>query len=384
MKQKSAKFNYIYNLLYQVLNVLMPLATAPYLSRVIGPLGVGIFSYSNSMACYFGMVGMLGLTNYGSRSIAQCQGDHKKLNRTFSSLVYMQVALSFIMCILYAFYVAFIVQDNKLISWIQGLVVSTSLINLNWFFWGLEEFKITVTRSFIVKIINFICIFIFVRNNQDLWKYTLIMALGTFASNIPLVFLTKKFVRLVKIPFKEIWHHFIPNVILFIPFLSTTLYRTIDKVMLGWFTDYKQVGYYENADKIIVVCLGCVTALGQVMMPRASNLIAKGKMKESNILLHKSFNFTTIFASAIAFGLIAISDYFVPVFFGNSFLETIPVLVILGVTFIFLSWSNVLNTQVLMARSQDKIFLIATTAGAVFNTIMNGLFVPLLKAKVLL
>lgn len=379
-KEKSAKVNYLYNVAYQVLNVLMPLVTAPYLSRVIGPDGIGVYTYTNSIAGYFAMAGLLGLTNYGSRTIAQCKHDQKMINRNFSGLLYLQLSLCFIVSILYAIYLGIVVKENILISWIQIFVVLSAVINLNWFFWGIEEFKLTVTRSFIIKIINFICIFAFVKEADDLWKYVLLMAGGTFIGQIPLVIIARKYVKLVRVSFKEIIHHFKPNLILFIPILSTTLYRSMNKVALGALTDYSQVGYYENADKIIVILLGCITALGQVMMPKASSLIAKGEIEKCNKLVGKSFNFTVLFSSAIVFGVLSIVDIFVPVFFGNDFLRTKSVLVYLAVSFLFLALSNVLKTQVLMAREKDHVYIVTTMVGAGINLVLNFLLIPLYKA----
>lgn len=379
-KHRSSKFNYIYSSAYQILNLLMPLATAPYLARVIGPSGVGIYSYTNVMAGYFAMFGLLGLTNYGSRTIAKCRDNQDKMNKTFSSLVILQVSLCLFVSILYTGYIITFVKDNLLISWLQIFVIFSSLINFTWFFWGIEEFKITVTRNFIVKIINFLCVFIFVRESEDLWKYTLIMAIGTFVGNLPLVFILKKYVKFVPVNIEDILKHLRPNLILFVPILSTSLYRTIAKLMLKWMAEYAEVGYYENADKIINICLGFVTALGQVMMPKASYLMEIGKIDECNRLTKKTLKFVTLLSSAIAFGILAVAKDFVPLFFGEAFVKTTPVLMILAPCFMIIAWSNVIKTQILMAREKDSIYVGATILGVICNIILNCGFISMYQA----
>lgn len=376
MRRSNSKVNYLYSVAYQMLTALTPLLTAPYLARVIGADGVGIYSYFNSIASYFAMVGMLGLTNYGNRYIARVRDKQEELNYFFSSIFYMQIILGIIVSVLYVLYTVFWVNNNKEISWIMLLPVLATIINLTWFYWGLEEFRVTVTRSIVIKLITLFSIFFFVKTKNDLWKYCLILSIGTFGGNIPLILLLRKYVRLVKVDIRDVLAHVKPNLVLFIPVLSVSVYRTMDKVMLGWMSTYRDVGYYENADKIINICLGFITALGQVMLPKSANLVENGKVGESNKLIVKSFNFSSLFCSAIVFGLIGIADKLVPIFFGNEFLPSIMILSLLAPNLFLLAWGNVLKTQFLMPRGKDKAYIMATLTGAFVNVIVNILLIP--------
>lgn len=377
MQRSNSKANYIYSVVYQLLTVLTPLLTAPYLARVIGAEGAGIYSYFNNIASYFAMFGMLGLTNYANRYIARVRDDTGKLNYVFSSIYYMQVVLGILVSVLYIVYTAFFVKDNQNICWILFLPVLATIINLTWFYWGLEEFKITVTRSILIKFVTIVCIFLFVKEKGDLWKYCLILSAGTFCGNIPLFLLLKKYVKFVKVDVQDILVHIKPNLILFVPVLSVSVYRTMDKIMLGWLSTYSSVGYYENIDKIINICLDFITALGQVMLPKSANLVARGKIEESNRLIVKSFKFSTLFCSALVFGLISISDVFVPVFFGTEFLPSIGILMLLAPNLFLLAWGNVLKTQFLMPRGKDMAYIISTLLGAVINTVVNVMLIPI-------
>lgn len=363
--------NYLYNIAYQILLIITPLATAPYLSRVIGADGVGIFSYTYSVATYFALFGLLGLTNYGSRSIAKAKDNQESLNRTFSGIFYLQLITSITVSILYFLYIYFVVADNHTVAWIQSLGVISCIINLNWFFWGLEEFKVTVTRNFIIKLISFASTFIFVRTESDLWKYTLIIALGTFLGNATILSFVHKHAKLVKVSIKEIFSHLIPNAVLFLPYLSVSIYRTMDKIMLGKLSSYSQLGYFENAEKIIMIFLGCIIALGQVMLPKSANLIMKGKIQESNQLLRKSMRFVSLFTSALMFGTIGIAHIFVPVFFGKAFTPSTSILILLAPNLILLAWSQTLTSQFLIPRGKDKINIMSTALGAVVNITVN-------------
>lgn len=376
MQKNNSKTNYIYSAVYQLLTVLTPLLTAPYLARVIGADGVGIYSYFNNIASYFAMFGMLGLTNYANRYIARVRDDAEKLNYVFSSIYYMQILLGVFVSILYVLYITFLVKDNRDIYWILFLPVLATITNLTWFYWGLEEFRITVSRSIFIKFITIACIFLFVKEKSDLWKYCLILSAGTFCGNIPLFLLLKKYVKFVKVDLKDMLIHIKPNLILFIPVLSVSVYRTMDKIMLGWLSTYSSVGYYENIDKIINICLGFITALGQVMLPKSANLVANGRIAESNRLIVKSFKFSTLFCSALVFGLISVSDVFVPVFLGKEFMPSIDILMLLAPNLFLLAWGNVLKTQFLMPRGKDMAYIISTLLGAIINTIINVALIP--------
>ena len=62
--------NYLYNVSYQILTIILPFITTPYISRVLSPEGVGIYSYTNSITQYFILFGCIGLNLYGQREIA--------------------------------------------------------------------------------------------------------------------------------------------------------------------------------------------------------------------------------------------------------------------------------------------------------------------------
>ena len=173
----TVKKNFMYNTAYQILILIIPLVTAPYLSRVIGAEGIGIYSYTYSIAYYFGLFILLGLNNYGNRKIAQVKDNKEKLSKEFLSIYLMQVMMSIIVIGIYGIYITLNNYTYKIIQVIQIVYLISVALDINWLFFGLEKFKITVTRNFLIKILTFICIFIFVKNEQDLWVYTLIMSL---------------------------------------------------------------------------------------------------------------------------------------------------------------------------------------------------------------
>jgi len=125
----SVKKNFAYNFIYQVLIMILPLITAPYLSRVLRADGMGTYSYTYSIAYYFTLFGMLGLNNYGNRSIARIRNDKEKLSKTFWEIYGMQVITSIIIFIFYFLYAGF-ARTNRTISILQGCFVISVLLDI--------------------------------------------------------------------------------------------------------------------------------------------------------------------------------------------------------------------------------------------------------------
>ena len=320
----SLKKNFIYNVVYQMLLIILPLITAPYIARTLGAEGVGIYSYTYSVAQYFLLFAMLGISNHGNRSIAAVREDDCKLSRTFWSIYSIQAFMYVLAIIAYLIY----------------------LFAFN------------------------------VHNPGDLAKYTVIMAGGTFLSQAYLWTYIFRQVDVVKVNWIDIKKHIKEVIILFIPVIAYSIYKLMDKIMLGNMTTYMQVGYYENAGKIINIPMGIITALGTVMLPRMSNMIAKGEMRKSVEYIRISIKLVTVIGSAIAFGLIGISNVLVPVYFGYEYMPCIMLINLLSITVFFISWANVVRTQYLMPLHHDKIYVESMIIGAVANFIINSMLIP--------
>ena len=315
------KKNISYNMLYQVIILLIPLITAPYLSRTLGKEGIGIYTYTNSIAYYFVLISMLGLTNYGNRLIAQTRDYKVKLSETFSEIYTMQIIISIFSLICFGSLIFIMSEEYRNIYLIQFMYVSSALFDVSWFFYGIEQFKKVLIRNAVLRVIMLIGIFIFVKNENDVWKYTFIMAFGTLISQVYLWFGLKKEVN-YRIPnFRKVIFHLKPNIVLFIPVVAVSLYRTMDKVMLGALSTMNETGLYENANKIVTIPLSLIVAIGTVMMPKISNLFVKGEKNKILIYLRDSMQLISALSFAMCFGMAAISERFAPLYFGKEFTE---------------------------------------------------------------
>ncbi|WP_302839716.1 flippase [Ruminococcus bicirculans (ex Wegman et al. 2014)] len=374
------KKNFIYNLLYQFVQIVIPLILLPYVSRVLGADILGVYNYSYTIASYFLIFGMLGVANYGCRSIAEVQDDFEKRSKVFSSIYIVQFCFSLSVLVIYLAYVVIFVRDNKVIALIQTFIVMSGTFDINWFYFGIEKFKLTVTRNIAIKIITTLLVFIFVKKPSDLILYTGIYAVGLFISQSIVWIFLKKYIKFSKVKLKDVLVHIKPIILLFVPVLAISLYKYMDKIMLGILCEYSQVAYYTNSESIISIPAIITTALGTVALPRLTSLNAKGKKEISEHYLEISLQFAMFLACGMAFGLGAVSDIFVQLYFGSGYESCAVLMVAFFPCVIFQAWASIIRMQYLLPNSHDRIYVLSVVVGAVINLFMNIMLIPSLQA----
>lgn len=370
----SIKKNLIYNVIYQILTIAMPLITTPYLSRVMGAEKLGIYSYSYSIAYYFVLIAMLGLNNYGNREIARVRDDKNQRSRKFWSIYFLQLSIAAVSIACYIGYC--VIFNSDLVSWLMLIYVFSGALDINWFFWGLEEFKITVTRNIIVKVLTISAILLFVKSSKDLIIYVLIMAVSLTISPLLLWPYLKKRVQWYKPSIQEIVSHLKPNIILFIPVIATSLYKVMDKVMLGAMSTYIEVGFYDYSERVIAVPICIVNALGIVMLPRMSYLVENQDKKTEMNMIDYSIILGVAMAASMGFGLMGVADVFVPFFYGSGYAKCITLFYILLPSSVFMAAANVIRTQYLIPHGMDLQYTASVICGAVVNLIVNVILIP--------
>lgn len=376
----SVKKNYLYQVSYELLAILIPLITAPYVARVLGADKLGIFTYTFAIASVYFVVARLGIVNHGSRSIAAEQDDKDERSRVFWEIYAVQFIAAVITTVAYCLFVIIFVAENKSIALLQTIFVVSSLFDIGWFFIGIENFRKIVIRNTIVKILSLVLIFLFVKSISDLWLYTIIITGGTLGGHLILWIGLKKQISWVCPSSAAIKKQLKPITILFIPAIAVTIYTIIDKVMLGIMSGPTEVAYYEYAAKLAGVPLGFITSFGLVMLPRMSALAAKNKDSESSNIIHKSLVFVMFLSCSFTFGLAAISDDLIPIFYGSEFLPCIPLLILISIKLPFMAWANVIRTQCLIPNHRDREYLVSLYVGAAVNLILNLILIPLYAA----
>ena len=376
----STTKNAAYNVAYRMFSVLLPLVTAPYLSRVVGTDGVGLYTGAWTMSELFCMLGMLGLADYGVRTIAQARDNREELDRTFSGIWQMQLMVAGTALLAWLGYVFLVAGEEKTIAMHLTMMSISCLCSFDWCLMGLDIFKPIVLRNTFVKLAATACVFIFIKNVDDLWIYGFAWSLATLLGNLSCAMTLKGKVSYHRVSMKETLKHLRPCAVLFISVAAVSIYRKMDKVMVFNIAGKDQNGLYENAEKIIYCLSGFILAIGTVMMPKISNLQKKGETEKIARYIDRSMDLMICMVSAMAFGVAAVADRFAPLFYGENFRYSGTLMAPLGFTLIMIGFANVIRTQVVLPQERDHIFVKSVCCGAVVNLVVNAFLIPSMQS----
>ena len=366
---RSIKHNFVWNASYQILLIIAPLITIPYVSRVLGATQVGVYSYTYSITYYFVLFATLGMGQYGVRLIAQAGDDREERSRRFWSAWAAQLCIAVPICLAYAVYVFIAPAGGALVALIWGFWVLAAALDVSWLFFGVEEFRMPTIRNFITKIAGIGIILFFCKSESDLWAYVLGISLAYFANAILILPFVSRFVDFCKPRWTDVSKHFLPNLRLFAPVVAMSLYMSFDKILLGSISGMEQAGYFEYADKIARMPLTIVTALCTVMLPHMTAKLAAGERSEAVGILGKSIWLVLGAAIGVAFGIAAVSPELVPVFLGPGYEACLFVIPVVAAALPFISASNVIGMQYMLPTCSDKAYTRSVWMGAIVNVV---------------
>lgn len=364
---------------YEILLLITPLITTPYLSRVLGADGVGIVSFSESVVSYFTLVATLGVATFGKREISYVQDSKSARTQIFWDTKALSVITSLIVLIVYI--VFSICQDNQVLYLILTFNLLAVTVDITWFFQGMEEFGKIVIRNIIFKVINIIYIFIFVRKPDDLVKYVFGIAFFLFLGNVSLWVYIPQFVEKPSVKNVRPFRNIKTVISLFVPTVAIQVYTVLDKTMIGMITKSAfENGYYEQALKLSRMVLTVVTALGVVMIPRIGYHYGKGEIKEVQSFMYRSYRFVWFLGIPLCCGLIGIASNFVPWFYGEGFDKVVILLKILSFLILSIGINNVTGMQYLIPTKRQNLFTFTVLAGAIINFVLNYFLISLYQS----
>lgn len=377
---RSIKKNFAFNSAYQILNILVPLVTTPYLSRTIGSTGNGLFTYTQSIANYFVLFSVLGISNYGVREVAACGQDRPTRSRTFWNIFAMNLVTGSVVSAVYLLYCFTFGRENLLLSLIWSLWLIGSTVDVTWLLNGCQEFKIPMVRNFCTRLGGMLFIFLFVHTEADTWAYVTAIAAPFFLNAVLVWPFVRKYVDPVRPTWSLMVSHLKPNLLLFIPVIAASLYTLLDKVMLGVMAGMGETGLYDYSEKISKMPMAIITALGAVVLPKMTEVIAAGKMDEAKGLVRTTMWFMEACAFALTCGIIGVAPEFVPVFFGPGYEPCVLLMSVLSLIIPPICATNVMGIQYLVPSHRDKGFTGSILAGAAVDLALNAIAIPMFGA----
>ena len=380
MENKIIK-NYIYSNIYQLLIVITPLITTPFLTRVMGAETLSINSWTANIVQWFVLFGIMGINNYGNREIGKVKDDSVKLSKTFLEIFIMQIITVTISSIVYLIYVFILDGEYKIIMLLQGITLLSVAFDITWFFYGVGDLKKVTIRNSLVKIIGIILIFMFIRSGDDLVLFVLINTISAVLGQTIMYFELKKHIKLCKIRFKDIIRHIMPNVGLFIPQIAISIYSVLDITMLGsLYTDIRHVNFYEQSVKLVKMFMFFVTSIGSVMISKIAHSHVNNKHEEIQQVLNKTFSLAIYLSIPMIIGIASVIGIFIVWFLPNEYYVVENMIIAISPIILFISISNVYGIQFMVPTGLTKQYTRSVLAGAIINFIINLNLIPIYGA----
>ena len=375
--QPSLKKNIAISTLYQILLIILPIVTAPYIARVLGPDQSGVYDYTTSIMTYFAMFAALGTASYGVREIARVRDDAAMRSKLFWEIELMTVMTSSACIVVWFIFIA-LTPQYKTIYLVLTMGLLSTMFDISWFFAGMEQFKYTVTKNAACKLIGVILMFLFVKKQEDLLLYVIIIISSTMIGNLSMWLYVPRFVEKVDFRTFTFRKHFHETLIYFVPTVATSVYTVLDRTLIGVITKNKaENGCYHYAMQIVNMMKALTfSSLNMVLGSRLSFLFAEKKYDEIKEKIADSTNYILFMGIGICFGMIGVAKRFVPVFLGAGYDRVVTMLILMSPIVIIIGISNCLGSQYFTPAGYRKLSARYIIIGAVVNLLLNLVLIP--------
>lgn len=377
---RSIKSNFIFNLMNTVTQLLFPLITFPYASRIMLAEGIGQVSFFQSIISYISLFTCLGIPLYAIREIARVRDDAEKMSITAVEILLLHAMLTILGYIVVVVICMMVtkVQVNIPLFLILSISIFFTAIGCEWFYQGVEDFKYVAIRGIIVKCVSVIFLITFVKSKDDILWYGLYSVVGVLGGNVFNFIRLHKYIDFRALDFRKLkpLRHFKPILHIFTFNVIVSIYLQMNNILLGFMDGEVAVGYFSAANKLLVVTMGISAALGNVMVPRTSNLIAENRIDEFKTIIQKSYDFIVALTLPLCIGLIFTSHSTVLLLCGSSFEPSVLAAQIVALNIVSVGLSNIMGMQILYPVGKINIVIVCTFIGAIVNVVMNVLLIP--------
>lgn len=375
---KSVKLNMVMNALLTMSNILFPLITFPYVTRILLPSGMGKVTFATSVVAYFSMFAQLGIPTYGVRTCAKIRDNKKLLSKTVQELLILNIITVIIAYVVFFFSVAAIPKFNqdKALLMVMGISIFLNAMGTEWLYKALEQYSYITIRSVIFKFVALFAMFLLIHDSSDYIVYGGITIFAASASNILNFINLRKHIFLKPAGGYEFKKHLKPMLIFFAVSVAATIYTNLDNVMLGFMKDDTEVGFYTAAVKVKTILVSLVTSAGVVLLPRASHYIEKGETKEFYHILNKTLRFILLVSLPLTLYFILFAEDSILFLSGIDFINSVLPMKIIMPTLIFIGLTNLIGIQMLVPLGKETLVLWSEIAGAAADLFLNAILIP--------
>jgi O-antigen/teichoic acid export membrane protein len=374
----SIKKNFFFSSLLNFTSTIFPIVTFAFIARILGPLYVGKVVFALAFVGYFIILGNLGLPVYGVREIAKIRNSKKELEKKFSQLFILNFISLFFFSILYIISMSFLESQELTLYTIVGFSLLLNMIQVQWFYQGIENYKFITFSTISFQVIAFLVIFLFINNPQDYLFYALALVLYLYGSSILNFLFCFRYSKLnlkYGISIDTLKH----SIALFSVTIIANIYFNLDKFLLGFLENDIYLGYYSPTIQVIRIIVILITSLGMVLTPRISYYIRHNQLADFAIVSRYSLLFVFWFGFPSIIGVFVYAKEIILIFAGDKFLEAVPALQILTPIILFLGLTNFFGFQILVPHNKDRALFFAMISALFVSLISNLSLVPIYK-----
>lgn len=379
-KEKGLAINAVLNTIKTVLGIIFPLITFPYVSRVLGVEGIGVYNFSASIVSYFLLIAGLGISTYAIREATQYRDDPEEICKFVSQVFSINMISTLISYILLVVLIVAFPQFAK--YQIAIIVLSIEIFfrtfGVPWLCNIYEDFMFITIRTILIQVLSLLGTFIFVRTDKDLYLYIAIVAIANSAANLLNFFYVRKHYCKFRLTIHcGFLKHLKPILIIFSTTIAISVYVSLDTTMIGLMKDDVQVGLYSTSVKIYTIAKNVLAAILMVLIPRFSLYFSTNRKQDAEKLLSEVFNILTMLMLPLATGMIFLSKEIIILISGNSYIDAYMSLKLLSVAIIFSLYSYMFVQCILIPVKKEKTVFYATILSATINILLNFILIPI-------
>lgn len=354
----------------------------PLVARKLGAENLGKVQYVEAIITYFILFINLGIDNYGKREVALYRDNKEKLSKIVLELLFILLITTILGSIIYIFFINYFVKEIviKKIFMLYILYVLLNFFNVEWFYIGIENQGYITNRNILFKFMSAILIVIFIKSQEDIYYYVVILIFALVGSNLLNIFNLRKYIEIKKIKIIEVKKHLRPLFILFCSVLALSISYNLDSIMIKNIVGDKELGYYSFAMRFGKMPLVFATSIVAIFYPRLCNLLGQEKKEEYYKLTTFGIESILLFSFPASIGMFSLSDIIVKIFAGSEFLLSIPIMKVFSIFVLVMGVALCTGSMTLIANKRDRIYSLSVILGSVFNFLFNIIFISKIGA----
>jgi len=374
----SAFKNGLWLYILQIFNMVIPIFTLPYVTRILGVYQYGVFSIGLNFIGYLQVLVDYGFNMSATRFVILNKNDKNKLNDCFTGVLYSRFFLVGIGLLLLLCYVVFVDSTNRVGMLVLFLYVLGTALQIDWFYQGMMEMKYILFINVIARSFFLVGVFELVKGQHDLLIYCFLYGFTPVSSGIiGIMWAKKKYkISLNKFSILSVKIHLMDGWYVFTTQLSSTIFGAIGVTFLGMFSEPCVVGGFSAIQKIPLVILMLWSPISRVLYPLSSKKFHTSFLDGMKFIKMIMYKIILVFVLVVLF-LSLFSRNVIEISFGQDYVEYYYWIFPLMFWVLVAIFNNFLGIQILLGSGYDKEYSACFQKSVIATVVLNFAFIYL-------